>query len=130
MIVCNKTSLDYLLDSRTAVSEFSVFVGYSWLNFSINLNYVVVFVLQDSTMNSPRGLIVLKDSRVILCGFGSDNIQLIDENGVLIKDLLTRTDGIMGPQVMALNSACDTIAVTFDPSSGMGETVKIFRLKV
>lgn len=93
-------------------------------------NVLKKYTYKDSTMNSPRGLIVLKDSRVILCGFGSDNIQLIDENGVLIKDLLTRTDGIMGPQVMALNSACDTIAVTFDPSSGMGETVKIFRLKI
>ena len=81
-------------------------------------------------MNSPRGLAVLKDNRVLLCGFGSDNVQLIDENGALIKDILTRTDGIMGPQDLALNSACDTMALTFDPSSGMGETVRIYKLKI
>ena len=67
---------------------------------------------------------------MILCGFGSDNIQLIDENGALVKDLLTRTDGIMGPQTVALNVAYDMMVLTFDPSSGMGDTVKVFKLRV
>ena len=87
-------------------------------------------MFQDSSMNSPRGLVVLKDGRVILCGFGSDNVQLVDGKGALIKDLLTRNDGVMGPQVLAMNAACDRMVLTFDPSSGNGETLKVYKVKL
>ncbi|KAH3721524.1 tripartite motif-containing protein 2-like [Dreissena polymorpha] len=84
------------------------------------------FVYQDSSLNSPRGMYITKDKRVLVCGFGTDNVQLLSSDGALMGDLLARNDDVMGPQDVALTLAEDKMAVTFDPSSGKSDTVHVY----
>lgn len=84
------------------------------------------YVYKDNSLNSPRGLDITKDGRVIVCGFGSDNIQVLDKDGNRIADLLTRSDDVMGPQDIALNEEGDKMLLTFDPSSGMSDFVRVY----
>lgn len=79
-------------------------------------------------MNSPRGLHVTKDGRIIVCGFGTDNVQLLSRDGVYICDLLARGDDIMGPQEVSLNSKEDRMILTFDPSNGKSDLVHVYRV--
>ncbi|WAQ95140.1 TRI56-like protein [Mya arenaria] len=88
------------------------------------------WVYKDTSLNSPRGLHVTKDKRVLVCGFGSDNVQLLSNDGDLIGDLLARSDDVMGPQDVTLNQAEDKMALTFDPSSGNSDTVRIYSVNL
>lgn len=86
------------------------------------------FKYEDASMNSPRGLFVLKDGRVVVCGFGSDNIQVLDSDGRLQDTLLGRSDDVIGPQDVTFNPREDAMVVTFDPSSGSSEIIKLYKI--
>ncbi|XP_045169258.2 tripartite motif-containing protein 2-like [Mercenaria mercenaria] len=88
------------------------------------------FVYKDNSLNAPRGLHVTKDGRVIVCGFGSDNVQILGKDGYLISDVLTRTDDVMGPQDIALTTTEDKLILTFDPSSGNSDKIHVYDVKL
>lgn len=81
-------------------------------------------------MNSPRGLHVMSDGQSLLCGFSSDNVQLISENGEFVADLLSRSDGIMGPQAVTFDPNTNTMFVTFDPSSGHSDDIRVYTINL
>ena len=81
-------------------------------------------------MNSPRGIYVTKDGRIIVCGFGSDNVQILDKDGNMISDVLTRLDDVMGPQDIALNVSENKMLLTFDPSSGKSDKIHVYDVKL
>ncbi|KAL4222214.1 hypothetical protein ACF0H5_018252 [Mactra antiquata] len=88
------------------------------------------FQYTDSSLNSPRGLHVTKDGRIIVCGFGSDNIQLLSKDGVYICELLARGDSVMGPHEVALTDQEDKMIITFDPSNGKSDVVHVYRVNL
>lgn len=88
------------------------------------------YVYKDNSLNSPRGLHVTKDGRIIVCGFGSDNVQILDKDGDLISDVLNRTDDVIGPQDIALSTTEDKMIITFDPSSGRSDRCHVFNVKL
>ena len=88
------------------------------------------FTFQDSSLNSPRGFFIMPDEKVVVCGFGSDNVQLISENGELIGDLLSRSDGIMGPQEVTLDPKTNIMFLTFDPSSGHSDNINVYKINL
>ncbi|XP_060558393.1 tripartite motif-containing protein 2-like [Ruditapes philippinarum] len=88
------------------------------------------FVYKDNSMNSPRGIYVTKDGRVIVCGFGSDNVQILDKDGNLISEVLNRIDDVMGPQDIALTVPEDKMMITFDPSSGKSDKIHVYDIKL
>jgi DNA-binding beta-propeller fold protein YncE len=81
-------------------------------------------------MNSPRGIYVTKDGRVIVCGFGSDNVQILDKDGNLISEVLNRIDDVIGPQDIALTVPEDKMMITFDPSSGKSDKIHVYDIKL
>lgn len=97
---------------------------------SISGTIMKKFVFKDSTLNSPRGICVTKDKRLIVCGFGSDNVQLVDAQGNRVGDILLRSDDVLGPQNVAVNQAEDKMIVTFDPSCGNSDFVHIYQLTI
>lgn len=88
------------------------------------------FLFQDNSLISPRGLHVTKDGRVIVCGFGSDNVQILDKDGNLISDILNRTNDVMGPQDVILNATEENMILTFDPSSGKSDKLHVYQVKL
>jgi len=67
---------------------------------------------------------------VIVCGFGTDNVQLLSNDGRLVGEFLVRSDEVMGPQDVTLNQSEDKMALTFDPSSGKSDTVNIYSVNI
>ncbi|KAL3832681.1 hypothetical protein ACJMK2_024303 [Sinanodonta woodiana] len=96
---------------------------------SVTGSVIKRYVYKSASLSSPRGFCVMSDGKILVCGWGSDNIQLIDENGHYIQDVISRKDGIIGPQNVAVNSKGDKLVVTFDPSSGSSDSVKLYRYK-
>lgn len=65
---------------------------------------------------------------MLVCGFGTDNVQLLNASGQHIAEVLSRNNNIMGPQDVALNPEETKMVVTFDPSSGMSDIVHVYNV--
>ena len=71
----------------------------------------VVYQYKDEKLRKPTGVCVDGVGNVIVCGYGSDNIQVIRADGTKCCTLLTSQDGVSGPCSVAYRQSDNTIII-------------------
>ena len=72
-------------------------------------NRTVVYQYKDEELRVPTGVCVDGGGNVIVCGYGSDNVQVIRADGTKCCTLLTSQDGFSGPCSVAYRQSDNTL---------------------
>lgn len=73
-----------------------------------------VFPYRDPGLTYCRGMLVDAGENAIVCGRESNNVQVINQNGHKIKDLLSASDGVKYPNTIAFRPNDDILVVGGD----------------
>ena len=69
----------------------------------------VVYQYKDAELGDPHGVCVDGGGNVIVCGWGSDNVQVIRADGTKCCTLLTSQDGVVSPCSVAYRQSDNTL---------------------
>ena len=71
----------------------------------------IIYQYSDPELSFPQGLYVDADDYVIVCGYRSNNLQMISPSGEKVSTLLSKKDGIWLPQSVAYRPTDGTLVV-------------------
>ena len=74
-------------------------------------NGTVVYQYKDEKLRGPAGVCVDGGGNVIVCGYYSDNVQVIRADGTKCCTLLTSQDGVSNPYSVAFRQSDNTIII-------------------
>ena len=86
------------------------------------------YFYHSTNLVTPRGLAVLADDTLYVCGWGSDNIHHVGSEGRQLGEILDRHDGVIGPQNVCLSKDKQYLIVTLDPSSVNSDNIFMFKI--
>ena len=70
-----------------------------------------IYNYTDPLLQSPLGVYIDGHQNVLACGFGSNNIHVIDKSGKQVKILLSANDGVSQPYTLSFRQSDDTLVV-------------------
>ncbi|XP_052778903.1 uncharacterized protein LOC128216383 [Mya arenaria] len=94
---------EYLTVTRESQTPPVIYVS-DWLTRTItklSISLEVLHTYHDPILGSPRGLTAVGDNQLLVCGWGSNNILLLDTLTGKITQLLGKEEGIESPQSVA-----------------------------
>ena len=84
----------------------------------------VLLTYRDKDLKCPQGLTSPDDGQLLVCGCGSDNVQLVSRNGKKVRTLLFE-DGVVRPQIICYDASMRTLCV----ASYYRSEIKVYRVK-
>ena len=84
----------------------------------------VLLTYRDKDLGCPQGLTSPDDGQLLVCGWSSNNVQLVSRNGKKVRTLLFE-DGIVRPQIICYDASMRTLCVANDCRS----EIKVYRVK-
>ena len=71
----------------------------------------IIYTYKDKDLRYPTGLYCDDNDNILVCGYGSDNIQMIDAGGHKAGTVVTAEDGLMGPMPIAFRQSDNALIV-------------------
>ena len=77
----------------------------------MTVNGRIIYKYKDDDMDWPRGLYCDSEDNLLVCGYGSHNVQIITADGKKDRTLLSSKDGLYFPFTIAYRATDDTLIV-------------------
>lgn len=74
-------------------------------------NGIETFRYTDTVLQNPLGMYIDDGENVLLCGYASDNMHIIDKNGLKKKVLLSKDNGLNEPYAISFRYSDNTLIV-------------------
>ena len=74
----------------------------------------VIYTYKDDSMRTPRGLLCDSEDNILVCGWRSNNVQVLTADGKRHCTLLTESDGLKYPHSIAYRDSDNTLLVGCD----------------
>ena len=74
----------------------------------------VIYTYKDDSMRAPRGLLCDSEDNILVCGWRSNNVQVLTADGNRHCTLLTESDGLKYPHSIAYRDGDNTLLVGCD----------------
>ena len=71
----------------------------------------VIYTYKDGSMRGPRGLLCDSEDNILVCGANSNNVQVLTADGKRHCTLLTESDGLEYPHLIAYRDSDNTLLV-------------------
>ncbi|XP_069101158.1 uncharacterized protein [Argopecten irradians] len=97
----------------------------NWPAVSRLYSRTITNILPTGTLKEARGIDVDREKNVYVCGFVSNNVIQMSQDGSHVRELLTSSDGINKPRAISVWE--DKVVIT-NQSPNQRNTVKLFRL--
>ncbi|XP_022309377.2 uncharacterized protein LOC111115088 [Crassostrea virginica] len=86
------------------------------------------FHYTHANLRSPRGLALDSEGGFLVAGWGSDTVHRVDAGGRCKQEVLSRHDGVISPQAVALSYDQTAFVLSLDESSCRSDFVLLFSL--
>ena len=85
--------------------------GYTNTVTCMSVDGRVIYTYIDGSMVGPRGLLCDSEDNILVCGWSSNNVQVLTADGKRHCTLLTESDGLKEPRSIAYRGSDNTLLV-------------------
>lgn len=86
----------------------------------------VLYKYKDENLRRPRGPLASDDGHLLVCGYASDNLQLISSSGKKVRSLLKNRDGVKTPMSVCFGAEQSVLYVSCD--GDMRNLLKVYQI--
>lgn len=86
----------------------------------------VLYKYKDENLRRPRGPVASDDGYLLVCGYASDNLQLISSSGKKVRSFLKNRDGVKTPMSVCFGAGQNVLYVSCD--GDMRNMLKVYQI--